>query len=60
MEQEAARAQTRLSAAAQEAAVADARGLCGERLVAYALGAGSGEDRSRLDVRATAEWPGSQ
>ncbi|MFF9813082.1 ATP-binding protein [Streptomyces sp. NPDC014006] len=55
MEQAAARARTRLSAAAREAAVAGARGLRGERLVAYALGAGSGEDRSRRDVRATDE-----
>ncbi len=51
MEQAAARARTRLSAAAQDAAVA-VRGLRGERLVAYALGAGSGEDRTRRDVRA--------
>jgi DNA-binding CsgD family transcriptional regulator len=55
MEQAAARARTRLSAAAREAAVAAARGLRGERLVAYALGAGSGENRSRRDVRATDE-----
>lgn len=55
MEQAAARARTRLSAAAQDAAVAGARGLRGERLVAYALGAGSGEDRTRRDVRATDE-----
>ncbi|MEW2155427.1 LuxR C-terminal-related transcriptional regulator [Streptomyces sp. NPDC007189] len=55
MEQAAARARTRLSAAAREAAVAGAHGLRGERLVAYALGAGSGEDRSRRDVRATDE-----
>ncbi|MFE2263600.1 ATP-binding protein [Streptomyces griseosporeus] len=55
MEQAAARARTRLSAAAREAAVAGARGLRGERLVAYALGAGSGEDRSRRDARATDE-----
>ncbi|MFF9086130.1 ATP-binding protein [Streptomyces sp. NPDC014991] len=55
MEQAAARARTRLSAAAQEAAVAGARGLRGERLVAYALGAGSGEDRSRHEGRATDE-----
>ncbi|MEU5532206.1 LuxR C-terminal-related transcriptional regulator [Streptomyces sp. NPDC020362] len=53
MEQAAARARTRLSAAAQEAAVAGARGLRGERLVAYALGAGSGEDRTGRDVRST-------
>lgn len=52
MEQAAARARTRLSAAAQEAAVAGARGLRGERLVAYALGAGSGEDPTRRDVLA--------
>jgi DNA-binding CsgD family transcriptional regulator len=51
MEQAAARARTRLSAAAQEVAVAGARGLRGERLVAYALGAGSGEDRAGRDVR---------
>ncbi|MFE2687129.1 ATP-binding protein [Streptomyces mirabilis] len=55
MEQAAARARTRLSAAAQEAAVAGAHGLRGERLVAYALGAGSGEDRTRRDGRATDE-----
>ncbi|MEU2715656.1 LuxR C-terminal-related transcriptional regulator [Streptomyces sp. NPDC007205] len=54
MEQAAARARTRLSAAAREAAVAGARGLCGERLVAYALGAGSGDHRTRRDVRAGA------
>ncbi|MFI2758851.1 ATP-binding protein [Streptomyces echinatus] len=53
MEQAAARARTRLSAAAQEAAVAGARGLRGERLVAYALGAGSGEERTGHDVRTT-------
>ncbi|WP_225828462.1 ATP-binding protein [Streptomyces naphthomycinicus] len=55
MEQAAAHARTRLSAAAQEAAVAGARGLRGERLVAYALGAGSGEDRTGNRTRATDE-----
>ncbi|MGW3206407.1 ATP-binding protein [Streptomyces sp. NPDC001135] len=52
VEQAAERARTRLSAAAQEAAVAGARGLRGERLVVYALGAGSGEARTARDVRA--------
>ncbi|MEV6833061.1 LuxR C-terminal-related transcriptional regulator [Streptomyces sp. NPDC051133] len=52
MEQVAARARTRLSASAQQAAVAGARGLRGERLVAYALGAGSGAARTPRDVRA--------
>ncbi|MFF7352067.1 MULTISPECIES: ATP-binding protein [Streptomyces] len=55
MEQAAARARTRLSAAAQEAAVAGARGLRGERLVAYALGAGGGEERTGGHVRATGQ-----
>ncbi|AOR30576.1 hypothetical protein BFF78_05505 [Streptomyces fodineus] len=55
MEQAAARARTRLSAAAQQAAVAGARGLRGERLVAYALGAGSGESRTGRDARAADE-----
>ncbi|AWT46689.1 MULTISPECIES: ATP-binding protein [Streptomyces] len=55
MEQAAARARTRLPAAAREAAVAGARGLRGERLVAYALGAGSDEDRPRRDAHATDE-----
>ncbi|MEU8032686.1 LuxR C-terminal-related transcriptional regulator [Streptomyces sp. NPDC049099] len=52
MEQAAARARKRLSAAAREAAVTGARGLRGERLVAYALGAGSGDHRTGCDVRA--------
>ncbi|MEV0976526.1 LuxR C-terminal-related transcriptional regulator [Streptomyces sp. NPDC049915] len=55
MEQAAARARTRLSDAARETAVAGARGLRGEQLVAYALGAGSGDHRTRRDVRATDE-----
>jgi predicted ATPase/DNA-binding CsgD family transcriptional regulator len=44
VEETAARARTRLSAAAREAAVSRGRGLRGDRLVAYALRARSGGD----------------
>lgn len=47
MDQVAARARTRLPAAAREAAVAAARGLRGDRLIAYALRTRSGGHRLR-------------
>ncbi|MFJ3306508.1 ATP-binding protein [Streptomyces sp. NPDC086549] len=52
MEQTAARARTRLSAAARDAAVSGGRGLRGDRLVAYALRAGGGGPRTATDATA--------